>query len=331
MTTDTHRCNDYEIISTSVAPQASLLVTKLRGSLWNFGIFFWTFAIIDRSFVFFADGDLSGIELAQLILVSLLFIAWIYWKPDYLEAESLIAETVSTLKRHKLNSGTPQHEAYRHKTEARMLLLEKYHLISQEYFLPIPYLCQIYHLLNLKHLESVHGFSLNNLKVTDVGQFEETTIGGSIKFQTILDSPLNLLRLWRLPVVEVELTLHTPYTVELNIPIYNDRTIAVMFNILPLGDNVHQLFIDIYSNLAFPKPILQIFLHCASCITLFEDLPYLHKLDNGNLRRLVKSNKVSNCKTMQLFKRFVDLYGSSLEQLQAIGAVELRPVSDPSY
>lgn len=159
-----------------------------------------------------------------------------------------------------------------------------------------------------------------------MSQFETTAIGGTIKFQTTLNSSLNLLRIWRQPVVEVGLTLHTPYTIELNIPIYNDREIAVMFNILPLGDSGHKLFIDIYSNVVFLEPILQILLHCASCITLFEDLPYLRKLANGNLRHLVKSNKVSNHKTMQLFKRFVDLYGSSLEQPQLSGAVELRPV-----
>jgi hypothetical protein len=89
-----------------------------------------------------------------------------------------------------------------------MVQLEKYHLISQEYLLSIPYLCQIYHLLNLKHLESVHGFSLNNLKVVDVRQLEATAIGEIITFQTILDSPFNLLRIWRQAVVEGELILH---------------------------------------------------------------------------------------------------------------------------
>lgn len=246
------------------------------------------------------------------------------------EAESLHVNSISTLKYYKLDSATPIHGAYLQQTEARMLQLKEYHIISQEYVLPVPYLCQVYHLLNLKHLEIVHGLSLNGLKVSNVNQFEATTIGGRIKFQTILNSSLNLLRIWRQPVVEVELTLHTPYTIELSIPIYRGRKITVIFNILPLGDNVHKLFIDIYSNLIFPKPILQIFLHCASCMTLFEDLPYLRRLADGNLHHLVKADKVSNHKTMQLFKRFVDLYGSSLEQSQPIGAVELRPLPAPS-
>lgn len=141
MTTNTHRRNDYEVVSISASPKASLIVTKLRGGIWNFGIFSWTFAISDWSFVFFADSNLSTSNLAQLFLISLLFIAWIYLKPENLETESLIAENISTLKYYKLSSSTPQHKAYRRKTEARMLQLEKYHLITQEYFLAIPYLC----------------------------------------------------------------------------------------------------------------------------------------------------------------------------------------------
>ena len=96
---------------------------------------------------------------------------------------------------------------------------------------------------------------------------------------------------------------------------------------LPLGDNAHKLFIDIYSDLVFPKPIMQMFLHCASCITLYEDLPYLHQLADTNLPRRAKSTQSSNRDTMQLFKRYVELYGSSLEQPQSLGAVELRPLS----
>ena len=113
----------------------------------------------------------------------------------------------------------------------------------QEYFLPIPYFCQIYHLLNLKHLESVHSFSLSSLKVIDVSQLEATTIGGIIKFQTVIDSSSNMLSILRQPTIEVELTLHTPYTIELNIPVYNGKKIVVIFNILPLGNDEHKLFI----------------------------------------------------------------------------------------
>jgi hypothetical protein len=245
------------------------------------------------------------------------------------EIESLNVKSISTLKYYQLSSVTPPHAVYLRRTEARMLQLKQYHKISQEYILPIPYLCQVYHLLNLKHLELVHNVSLKGLKVGNVSKFEQTTSGGSVKFKTTLNHSVNILRMWRQPVVEAELTLHTPYTIELTVPVYKGRKITIIFNMLPLGDNIHKLFIDIYSDLVFPKPILQLILHCASCITLFEDLPYLHKLANGNLRRKVKSSKISNCDTMQLFKRFVDLYGSSLEQPESIGAIELRPRSVP--
>ena len=251
-------------------------------------------------------------------------------KAKDVKLESLKGKSMSTLKHYKLDSVIPPHKAYLHQTEVRMLQLRKDHIISQAYILPIPYLCQIYHLLNLKHLETVHKFSLNGLKIGNISQIEMIPIGGSIKFQTTLEPALNLLRVWRKPIVEVELILHTPYTIELSIPIYHHRQITIIFNMLPLADNIHKLFIDIYSNIVFPKPILQMILHCASCLTLFEDLPYLNELANGNPCRWVKSNRVNNRDTMKLFKRFVDLYGSSLEQPQPIGAIELRPIPDPA-
>jgi hypothetical protein len=244
-----------------------------------------------------------------------------------IEIDSLNVKSMSTLKYYKLSSIAPPHEGYLHKTKARMLQLKKHHQISQEYTLPIPYLCQVYHLLNLKHLEQVHNLSLKGLKVDNVSQFEETSSGGSVKFKTSLDRSVNVLKMWRQPIVEAELTLHTPYTIELAVPVFNNSKIIILFNILPLGDNAHKLFIDIYSDLEVPKPILQLVLHCAACVTLAEDLPYLYKLANGNLHRRVKSIGVSNRDTMKLFKRYVDLYGSSLDRPDSLGAIELRPLS----
>jgi hypothetical protein len=72
----------------------------------------------------------------------------------------------------------------------------------------------------------------------------------------------------------------------------------------------------------FPRILLQIPLHLASGLTLLEDLPYLHKLAKSKIHR---SGKGSQPETMQLFERFADLYGSSLEQPQFAGATELRP------
>jgi hypothetical protein len=251
-------------------------------------------------------------------------------KIENLEMERLKFGEISTIKHYQLDSVTPPHEAYLRRSEARMFQLRQYHMISQSYILPIPFFCQIYHLLNLKHLETVHGISLYGLKISNVSQYEATAIGGSIKFQTTLDPFPNLLRIWRHPVVEVELALHTPYTIELKIPLYRDGKIHIIFNILPLGKDMHELFIDIYSNLVFPKPILQILLHFASCLTLFEDMAYLHKLANRNFHSLIHSAQVSNQETMQLFNRFVDLYGSVQEQALSWGADELHPLSIPS-
>lgn len=307
--------------------KAFSFMTKLRNSIWSIGILYCTSSLIAQSFKCLADNCLSVSNLTHLFAASLLLTSWIYLKPEVnLESSSLDAGGISTLKYYRLDSMTPPHEGYLYETETRMHQLEKHHLISQAHILPIPYLCQIYHLLNLKHLESIHSFSLNGLKVLNVSQFETTTIGGVIKFQTVLDSPLNLLRIWRQPVVEVELTLHTPYTVELSIPIYGGKNITVMFNVLPLSHNEHKLFLDIYSNVAFPKLLLQIILHLASSLTLLEDMPYLRKLAKSNLHRSDKVAKASHHKTMQLYKRFTDLYGSSLKQPEFSGAVELRPI-----
>ena len=228
--------------------------------------------------------------------------------------KSVQANSISTIKYYQLDAIAPPDEAYLRHTEERMLQLNKHHIISQSYILPIPYLCQIYHLLNLKHLESVHNFSLNGLKIGNIGQLEKTATGGSLKFETTLSSSLNILKIWRQPVVEVELILHTPYTIELSIPVYNGQNITIIFNILPLGNNAHKLFIDIYSAILFPKPILQILLHCACCLTLFEDLPYLHILAQRNLHHRVRHRKIYKNKTMQLFKHFVNLYGCGLDR-----------------
>ncbi|MEO0932246.1 MAG: hypothetical protein AAFY21_00325, partial [Cyanobacteria bacterium J06641_2] len=127
------------------------------------------------------------------------------------------------------------------------------------------------------------------------------------------------LRIWRQPTVEVDLTLHNPYTVELSIPVYNQRRITVMFHAVPLNENEHYFFIDIYSDLEWFKPFLQLILHFASCLTLFEDLPYLRSLAQKNRDSLLKLGRVSNCKSMSLYRRFLELYGASLNNCPALG------------
>ncbi len=312
MPSNTFQSNKCEAIRKNQYEDLSILVVKLKNRIWNLGIPSWLFGITDRSVASFADGYLSAIELFQIITASFLFLSWLYLKPE----ESLNTSNVDEIQSYWSESNLHQDEVYLSTVKGRMFELQEQHMISQEYILPFPYICQIYHLLNLKHLESIHNFSLNNLKVITVSHFQPTVRGGMIKFQTILDSPVNALRIWRQPIVEVGLILHTPYTVELRIPVYNNKTITVIFNALPLSNTEHKLFIDIYSNLDWPKPLLQLLLHFASCLTLFEDLPYLHKLTERNMAHSLNLSK-SNHETMWLFKRFVDLYGSQIKPAQS--------------
>ncbi|NJN58340.1 MAG: hypothetical protein HC879_12990 [Leptolyngbyaceae cyanobacterium SL_5_9] len=297
--------------------QPALYFSKFKSSIWALGIPSWMFGITDRGFAAFADGYLSAIEIAHLFTASFFFISWLFLKPEkeFNPDGSVALQAVNSnlaYCRNELSQCVAQGNAL-----TRMFEIQEHHLISQEYILPFPHLCQIYHLLNLKHLENVHHFSLNNLRVIAVNDFQPTEDGGTVRFQTVLDSPFNALRIWRQPIVEVELTLHTPHTVELKIPVYNDKSIIVMFNVLPLSDTEHKLFIDIYSDLRWPKPLLQAVLHLASCLTLFEDLPYLRKLAERNIGRLFNRGRTSDHDTMWLFNRFVDLYGSSSVALEA--------------
>jgi hypothetical protein len=288
----------------SIELEIAMFIVKLKNSIWLIGIPSWIFGISDRSIAAFADGYLSVVEVVQLFMTSFFFISWLYLKPE------------NTADINDANSSV--YQGYLCRTQENKFQLKRRHMISQEYILPFPYLCQIYHLLSLKHLETVHKFSLNNLKIINISYFQPTDIGGIIKFQTILDSPVNPLRIWRQPIVEVDLILHSPYTVELSIPVYNNKRIIVIFQTLPLNDREHHLFIDIYSDLDWPKPLLQVILHFASCLTLFEDLPYLQALTDRNVEGLFTLNAASKHETMLLFKRFVELYCSSTENRKLI-------------
>jgi hypothetical protein len=276
-------------------------VSNFRSNLWLIGIPSWVFGVTDRILAGFADGYLSAAELTQLFTTAFLLVSWLSLKPE----ESITISDTGAIASHPSDSNSDRSELAIYPTR-----LKQRHMISQEYILPFSYVCQIYHLLNLKHLESVHGFSLNNLRILKVTEFQQTDIGGIIKFQTVLESSFNALRIWRQPIVEVLLILHTPYTVELNIPVYNDKRIVVMFNVEPMGDREHKFFIDIYSDLNWPKPIMQLFLHFAACLTLFEDIPYLRKITERKLDRILNLSTVPSHETMLLFRRFVELYGS---------------------
>lgn len=299
-------------MNTYRSEEDSIFTARLLNSIWSACLTFLAIALTITVLSDLSDYQISGVERSQLLTISTIFVSWCFFKP--VENVEDINVVRSNYNAHELCQRSDlfsnHNEFYSCITQSRMVELKNYHMISQEYVFPFPYLCQIYHLLNLKHLEEVHSFSLSNLKIIKVSNFQPTKAGGAMKFQTVLDSPLNTLRIWRQPLVEVDLILHTPYTVELNIPAYNDKRIVVIFNVLPLNDTEHKLFIDIYSNLSWPKPILQILLHLASCLTVFEDLPYLRKLAEKNLDRIVRLSKVPSHDTMQLFKRFAELYGS---------------------
>ncbi len=308
------RNSSFRLVDNHPFTQVYYLLDSFKNGVWLFGIPSWLFGAFDRVTAAFADGYVSAIEFMQFITAILFFMGWLCLRPE------VDTSAVANLKDEYQLTGSE--EAYLETAQLRMAELEDQHLIRQEYILPFSYICQIYHLLNLKHLESVHSFSLNNLRVIQVNYTEATDIGGMVKFQTVLDSPLNALRIWRQPVVEVELTLHTPFTVELSIPVYGDKRMTVIFNAIPLGQNQHKLFIDIYSDLRWYKPLLQVLLHAAACLTLFEDLPYLQTLAERKIHRLVNLERLSKHETMWLFNRFVALYGKTIAPALAIKAAD---------
>ncbi|AUT04135.1 hypothetical protein CLI64_29205 [Nostoc sp. CENA543] len=303
MSKDYHHGEQAEV-DTSIDIEIYEFINRFKRGVWLFGIPSWIFGITDRSLAALADGSVSVTEIVQMLTTSFFFIVWLYLKPE---------------EKFEADNDLTKFQGYLCLSQENRLELKKRHMISQEYILPFPYLCQIYHLLNLKHLETVHSFSLNNLKVLRVSEFRPTMIGGMIKFQTLLDSPVNPLRIWRQPIVEVDLILHTPHTIELSIPVYDNKRIIVIFYAFPLNEKEHRLFIEIYSDLQWPKPILQILLHFASCLTLFEDLPYLRNLAEIDIERAFKLSRVSKQANMLLFKRFVELYGTTKENVKLIG------------
>lgn len=297
--------------------KSSLYKAILRNAIWLLGILPWAFSVIDLGYTVFTQGRTTPANIARFVTAMLLFGGWLYLKPSgHKRNEQDVAFQGNKLQSDPISSIHRPHHLNR--VDARMMELQRYHLIGREYVLPFPYLCQIYHLLNLKHLETVHSFSLSNLKVLGVDEYQPTVTGGKLRFQTALDSPFNILRLWRQDTVEVDLILHTPFTVELQVPVRDQKTINVIFNVVPLGEEEHKLCVDIYSNLPWPKPILRFLLEFATSLTLLEDLPYLriltHKQSRGNL---VHSNQLMNRKqsknnSMQLYYRYLSLYKSTL-------------------
>jgi hypothetical protein len=101
--------------------------------------------------------------------------------------------------------------------------------------------------------------------------------------------------------------------IELTIPVYGGKRMIVLFNVFPLSYTAHEFSIDVYTDLPYPKFLLKAVLHLASVFTLYEDLPYLKKLSKKGADGLLTLKRVSNHKSMWLFKRFVNLYGSKAQ------------------
>ncbi|MGF1515897.1 MAG: hypothetical protein ACFB5Z_19670 [Elainellaceae cyanobacterium] len=287
--------------------ERALLRAVVRHGIWLFGIPSWLYGLADRGMAAAADGYLSLVEVFYILSISLLFTVWLRMKPN----EYRCSDNAITLQRYQLSG--EDCPSYLQAARVRMVELYEQHIVGQAYILPFPYYCQIYHLLNLKHLESVHSFSLGNLKVLGVDDFQTTPAGGIIRFRTALSSSAHVLRLWRRPEVDVELVLHDSYTVELRIPVYGDKRIIVLFNVLPVTDQCHQLFIDIYSDLNWPKPLLTPLLDVAASLTLLEDLSYLRQLaERGELPVAQKIEQHA----LSLLNRFVERYGSAWRSRQ---------------
>ncbi|MEB3209924.1 MAG: hypothetical protein VKL39_01155 [Leptolyngbyaceae bacterium] len=279
--------------------------------LWLLGIPAILYGAVDRGLAAFSKPYLEVTDLSYCLILLVALFGWLFIDvsddPIFSSNETYDAENADVSETNGL--------IHSHSSEVllppKMLIPHSPCIAQQSYRLPFPSICQIYHLLNLKHLEEIHRFSLGNLKVTKVSQFRTTRRGGYIRFRTMLDSPFNVLRIWRQSHIDVGLTIHTPHQIELSIPVYQQKVIHVLFNVIPLGANEHQLIIQMFSNLQWPKELLRVVLLFASSLTLLEDLPYLSRLAH---RHAISSRGIagslSSCQSMQLFRRYVDLYES---------------------
>lgn len=269
--------------------------TLFKRVLWLLGIPALLYGVADRGMEIFTKSDVEIADVSYCIIALILLLVWL---------------VIGIAEDH------PQSKPSREQAlanSADLLTIDSNLIAQQSHRLPFPHSCQIYHLLNLKHLEEIHRFSLGNLKIVEVSHFDKTQTGGRMRFKTMLDSPFNILRMWRLPSVDVDLILHTPYQIELKVPAYRQKLIRVLFNVTPLSLEEHQLSIQIFSDLQWPKDLLRMILLFASSLTLLEDLPYLNQLSKLNIaltNRHTDSTELPQA--MQLFQRYVDLYGGYL-------------------
>ncbi|MFQ4134851.1 hypothetical protein PGN35_000870 [Nodosilinea sp. PGN35] len=293
---------------THISETRSPVEDRLKRNILKYGL--WLLAIpaiiygaADRGWAAFSTAAVNPRDISYCLIALVLLLGWVCigLAEDHLDSIALAEAELA---------------------RADALAVESSCVAQQCYRLPYPYLCQIYHLLNVGHLESIHRFSLGNLKVIKISDFRKTEAGGQIRFKTMLDSPMNILRLWRNPSVEVELTIHSPHQIELKVPAYGQRFIHVLFSVMPLNDKEHYLSIQMFSDLQWPRELLKAVLIVAASLTLLEDLPYLHHLAKRNYDGLFsprpRPQKTSQAK--QLFYRYVDLYNNrwNSRQLQLL-------------
>ncbi len=283
---------------THISEKRSPVEDRLKRNIFKYVL--WLLAIpaiiygaADRGWAAFSPAAVSTTDISYCLIALVLLLGWV---------------CIGLAEEHLDFIALADDELVR----AHTLTVESNCIAQQCYRLPFPYLCQIYHLLNVGHLESIHRFSLGNLKVIKISAFNKTKAGGQIRFKTMLDSPMNVLRLWRDPSVEVELTIHSPHQIELKVPAYGQKFIHVLFSVIPLSDQEHHLSIQMFSDLQWPRELLKAVLIVAASLTLLEDLPYLHRLSKRNYDGLFSqtTRKQRPSQARQLFYRYVDLYNN---------------------
>lgn len=302
------------------AEEVAIFVSRFKSGIWLFGIPFWLFGIIDISFSALTDGYWSATEIIQLFTASVLFISWLFLRPEYLDNnDDAIALQGNCCNTHSLKSESKQ-----------KYIVSQEHFLSKEYILPGSYWTNMFHTLNPLHLNHVHKITQNGIKVTEVTEYKETERGGILTFTSVMDQIpglitdiqkiikyipiLNLLNRYidmlRRPAFTSQIILHGPYTTELYIPSEKYYT-SIVFHVHPIEQNKCKLLIDFYSNLPIPKICKFILFQIITPIVVWEDKVYLLKLSQKHPEFFRKiRRKVHDRHFLRLSQRFIELYGS---------------------
>ncbi|HEY9882365.1 MAG TPA: hypothetical protein V6C98_02030 [Thermosynechococcaceae cyanobacterium] len=63
------------------ATQLYRFLGDFKQRIWLLGISFWVFGMVDRSIAVFSDGNLSTLDLTQLLTAAFFFVSWLLLKP----------------------------------------------------------------------------------------------------------------------------------------------------------------------------------------------------------------------------------------------------------